>query len=119
MLNTSRTSAPARLNVAADASRRRWYSHWLRPGNDTPLGYYTAHFGYLVLLLFGLQTAVLGRGWHFRFEEVVAVLVDGSWLVRNLVRKTRRGRPVALTPRARGEVRWIDTPESRTGVPLD
>lgn len=108
------------LDMSRELSRRKPHQHWYRPGTDTPLGYFAAHFAFMSAILFGATGAVLGRGWHFDVHEIGLAAIDTSWLLRTLIRKRRRGRPRrALGRRARGEVLWIDTPESHTGIPLD
>jgi hypothetical protein len=106
------------MDFAAAIGRRKWHQHWYRPGNDTPLGYFVGRFAFLALLVAGLPTAVLGRGWHVLGEYVTAAVVDGTWMTTRLIRKYRKGRRLPLGPGTRGE-RWIDTPESRAGIPLD
>jgi hypothetical protein len=116
--------------MSAELSRRKWYQHWYRPGKDTPLGYFAAHVVFVALVLVGLQSAILGRGWHLMPEEILPGAFDLAWLVKVLNSKRARRRKLSLGRRFElrlsgmsgpdpGEALWIDTPESHAGIPLD
>jgi hypothetical protein len=114
------------VDFSAELSRRRWYHHWLRPGTDTPLGYFAGHVVFVALLLADLPGAILGHGWRFMPEAILPGLLDLTWLAKVLNSKRAGYRKLgfmgwlfSLTHHGRGEVLWIDTPESHVGVPQD